>query len=245
MATKDEVARALITGVISGADTVPSGWRPSGAPPQATKTSRGILGSSPAQYFDEGMLPRDQTVYKTPTARQAIEMVAPAAQPNGVGYGYGYTKPTAMQLIPGILPETPSGLQTTSVAGALAGSPAFTNWPGWAASPGMAWEDATTAGVAPAGDPWAGLRAGSQALAGPQVQGLVTGQPVAPAPVPVENLYARLKQQQQLQSAGAKQALEKGRSGYTVSKPKSGVLGSNALMPTRTISGAVRNSYGD
>lgn len=221
----------------------------SGGPVQSTKTDRGVLGPNPPQFFDEGILPRDQTVYRTPTARQAIEIAAPAAAPNPAGFGFGYTKPPATRLVGGVLPETPAGLKPT-VAEILVrgGAPQPAYQPGMLGrgQPAMAWEPATPVGTPPAGDPWAGVRIGRQQL--PNAPGMITGparQQLPSGPIrPAAAIHARLLAQQNLQNPAAQAALNNGKSSYTSSKG-SGVLAVNALMPTKTISGAVRNTYGD
>ncbi len=71
--------------------------------------------------------------------------------------------------------------------------------------------------------------------------------PVAAAPQVHAALMDQLseKYRKHLLGDGAGPAILRGRGGYTVARPSSGVLGDNALMPTKTITGAIRNSYGD
>lgn len=112
----------------------------------------------------------------------------------------------------------------------------------------MQWSPAETA-PAPSGDTWLGMREPGQTGALVARPGMVTGnRPIVGFAAPsrgdvVDQIGAAHKRG--LLSEGATAALLAGRGGYTVHKSQNGVLGENALMPTRTISGAIRNSYGD
>lgn len=208
MATRDDIARAL-TRVASG--SVPAGWTPGGSPPQATKSNRGILNMiNPPQYFDEAMLPRDQTVFRSPSARQAIEMLAPSAAPNGAGYGFGYTKPPAMQLVPNVQLADPSFVQKPTVAeilvrGGVKNQPSGGSGRGRPVlrGGGLVFSPTAPVGQAPGGDPWAGLRMGTQTMGGPQTPGLVTSNAVPSAQVapPRPSLQQIMQAQQAMVAA--------------------------------------------
>lgn len=81
-------------------------------------------------------------------------------------------------------------------------------------------------------------------MGNPQVAQAMAAKAPQAAPARISPVvHAALMAQQQRQSPAGQAAIDAGKRSYVVAKSRNG--SENALMPTRTISGAIRNTYGD